>query len=206
MQQDNVVRGMFGHSTSGFGDAEVAAGSQTPPTGVAPTEMQRETQLAPMAPANLIRELELILGDVRIAANRLINLPPPGVVPADVKSRLLLSYTSIEAQIRTLADRAATTSDPSLVADASALQTAAMAYVAEVESTLQRLGVAPTPMKASKDRSKLMLYGLLTLGVGFAGFAGWKAYQHSQGGAATGTKRPVKTGRTPAGRPKRAAV
>lgn len=177
-----------GYGTSGVGQTE---GGSAQAEVVAPGEGPgRVTGGAPVAQNTLLRELDKIVTSLRTAANRLINLPPPGVVPGDTKSALLGQYSQLEVSVRALADRAATSSDAQLPADVEALQAAAAALIDTIEATLRQVGVVG-PVRAPADRAKWMLYGILALGVGVAGFAGYKAMKHSK--KAQGTKRPVKT-------------
>ena len=189
-----VVKGMFGKSygTSGLGQVE---GESTP----ASVEPARDTPSAAVSPSEVARNLEMLLSDVRTAANRLINMPPPGVVPEALKTRLLATYTQLESRARALADKVGTTFDAVIIDQVQALQGDAVAYVSEVESTLRQVGVPGLEPKSSK-RKTWMLYGVLAVGLGVAGFAGYQAYKHNK--APASSKRPIKRSKTAASRKK----
>ena len=109
----NVIK-MFGkgYGTSGVGQTEGGgAQAEVVAPGAGP---ERVTAPEPVPPMALLKELDKIVASLRTAANRLINLPPPGVVPVDVKGQLLAQYSQLEANVRALADRAGTSSDAQL--------------------------------------------------------------------------------------------
>jgi hypothetical protein len=190
----DVVKGMFG---KGYGTSGPGVGQVVDETGAEVLEQPsggtggRETGAMAVSPATVLRDLEVLLGDVRTAANRLINLPPPGVVPLDVKLALLGRYAELEAKVREAGDRIASGAafDGDL-GPVHQLQTEAVAFLEEVENTLRRVGV-PGLVKQPSNRGQWVMYGLLAAGLGIAAVAGYKAYEHSKG--PKGSSRPVKT-------------
>lgn len=183
-----VVKGMFGrgYGTSGVGQAEAPSQVVAPPTEQTAV---RATGSPGVAPAVVLRDLEAMLADVRTAANRLINLPPPGVVPVELKSQLLSQYAELEARVRAAGDKIASGAvfDQTVMDEVHALQQAAGQYIGTVENTLRSVGVVSGP--ARKGQRNWVLYGLLAVGLGIAGYAGYRAYKHT-GPAAS--KRPIK--------------
>lgn len=182
----DVVQGAFGSSygSSGLGQTEV---SEAP----AEQEHARDTGGSAVAPGAVGQNLERLLSDVRTAANRLINLPPAGVVPEDLKTRLLVKYAELESRARAIADKVGGVSFDAVVVDQMhALQRDAVAYITEVEDTLRQVG-APSLELATKPKRNWMLYGAIAVGLGVAGFAGYQAYKHTRK-SLPATKRPVK--------------
>jgi hypothetical protein len=181
----DVVQGAFGSSygSSGLGQTEVSV----PP---AEQEPARETGGKAVAPAEVARNLEMLLSDVRTAANRLINLPPAGVVPEELKTRLLARYAELESRARAIADKAGVSFDAVVIDLVHALQNDAVAFITEVEDTLRRVGV-PGLELTTKPKRNWMLYGVIAVGLGVAGFAGYQAYKHNRK-SLPATKRPVR--------------